>query len=207
MKKILAILAATVIATASFGDILINWRAVGGFYRNGQFGVEPGGYLLNPSGSTFAQLIWTPFNGGSPTINDVDLSDIAGGYTGGDDVLLDTYNIVSPPSASYASYANGAEVYLNSTYIGQIPGGLQGGYVFARIFQDSTPGGGEYYFDSAPLLATAYTGSEGVQLLEHNNDNNNGNELNKFIAVPEPSVLAFLGAGALVVAIRRMRKA
>ena len=205
MKKLIAMLAMGAVAVASHGDININWRAQAGFYKNGQFAVDPAGALLFGGGSTIAMLIWTPFNGGSPTIDPVDITDIAGNFSGGDDIVLDTLTITHPGNAGsqYADYANGPEIYLNTTYSTT----LQGGYVFLRIFQDTTPNVGtfEYYFDGNPLLANAYTGSESPQALEGNTDNINGNELNKLI--PEPSVLAFLGAGALVVAIRRMRKA
>jgi len=200
MKKLIAVLALGAMAATSYGDININWRALGGFYKNGQFGVDPAGAILFGGGTTIAQLIWTPFNGGSPTIDAVNVGNP--NYVSGDDVFLDSITLTNPGIGIYADYANGPETYLNSTY-GQT---LQGGYVYLRIFQDNTPTGGEYYFNGNPLLANAYTGSESPQTLEGNTDNVNGNQLNQLI-VPEPSVLAFLGAGALVVAIRRMRKA
>lgn len=201
MKKALAALIAVTLAGVAHADIQINWRAQAGFYHNGTVGNFPNDGILFPSGSTIAMLIWSP----DSVINDVDPSNVGGNYVGGNDLYLDTF-VVSYPGSSlseFADYLNGAEIYVNANYGGTL---LQNGFVYARIFQDATPVAGEYYFDSPVLATTAYTGIEGAQLLDHNTDNTNGNELNKLI-VPEPSVLAFLGAGALVVAFRRMRRA
>ena len=203
MKKLIAMLALGAVAVASYGDININWRAQAGFYKNGQFAVDPAGALLFGGGSTIAMLIWTPFNGGSPTIDPIDMSDIAGNYTGGDDLWLDSLTLTYPGNVTdeFAPFGN-QEIYQNVNYGGTT---LQGGYVFVRVFSDTTPGLGEYYYDGPTLLTTAFILNEAPQILDTNTDNTNGNELNKLI--PEPSVLAFLGAGALVVAVRRMRRA
>lgn len=204
MRKIVAMIMGTLVAASAMADININWRAQAGFYENGTAGAYPGDGIVFPSGSALAMLIWTPFNGGSPTIDPVDITDIAGNYTGGDDLWLDSLTLTYPGNVTdeFAPFGN-QEIYQNVNYGGTT---LQGGYVYIRIFSDTTPASGEYYFNGPTLLTTAFVLNEAPQILEGNTDNTNGNQLNQLI-VPEPSVLAFLGAGALMVAIRRMRKA
>lgn len=209
MKKLLvAIAALSVTSMVASADIFVNWRAQSGFYDNGSFGVDPSGAILFPSGTALVQLLWSP----DTTTTGVDPT--TGNFlaAGGNDLLLTSGTIGWNGAASTGSltildaYATGLAglptLFLNADYG---PTTLQGGFVYARVFEDTTPGLGEHYYQSSNALVTAFTGSEGANTLDINGDNVNGNELNQLI-VPEPSVLAFLGAGALVVAYRRMRR-
>lgn len=206
MKKVaVAIAALGVMATASFGDIFVNWRADVGFYENGSGGNDyPADGILFPSGSVLVQLLWTPDAG--TTAVDAFLPNYLA--NGGNDIVLAArtvgFGVAADISAAdeFANFTGTPNVFLNANYG---PTTLQGGYVYARVFSDTTPGLGDYYFQSSNSVAlTAYTGSEQANVLDINTDHTNGNELNQ--VVPEPSVLAFLGAGALVVAYRRMRR-
>lgn len=208
MKKLLVAMAAlSVTSMVASADIFVNWRAQAGFYDNGSAGAYPGDGILFPSGTALVQLLWSP----DATTTGVDPLGANFLASGGNDILL-TGGTVGWAAGSSGTltvldeFAGGLAgtpaIFLNANYG---PTTLQGGFVYARVFQDTTPGLGEYFYQSSNALVTAYTGSEGANTLDINTDNTNGNELNQLI-VPEPSVLAFLGAGALVVAYRRMRR-
>ena len=204
-KAAVAIAALGVMTTASFGDIYVNWQADVGFFRNGTSGAAyPNDGILFPSGSVLVQLLWTPDAG--TTAVDAFLPNYLA--AGGNDIVLASrsvgFGVAADITASdeFMQFTGTPAVFLNANYG---PTVLQGGYVYARVFSDLTPGLGDYYFQSSNTVALGnYTGNEQANLLDINTDHTNGNQLNQ--VVPEPSVLAFLGAGALVVAYRRMRR-
>ena len=208
MKKLLvAIAALSVTSMVASADIFVNWRAQAGFYDNGSAGAYPGDGILFPSGTALVQLLWSP----DATTTGVDPLGANFLAAGGNDLVLTSQTVGWTAGASSGSllttdefgpFQGAPAIFLNANYG---PTTLQGGFVYARVFQDTTPGLGEYFYQSSNQLVTAFTGSEGANTLDINGDNTNGNELNQLI-VPEPSVLAFLGAGALVVAYRRMRR-
>ena len=206
MKKVaVAIVALGVMATASFGDIFVNWKGAAGFYENGSGGNDyPADGILFPSGIVLVQLLWTP--DAATTAVDAFLPNYLA--SGGNDIVLAArtvgFGVAADISAGdeFGAFTGTPAVFLNANYG---PTVLQGGYVYARVFSDTSPGLGDYYFQSSNSVALGnYTGSEQANVLDINSDTVNGNELNQ--VVPEPSVLAFLGAGALVVAYRRMRR-
>lgn len=208
MKKLMvAVAALSVTSMVASADILVNWSAQAGFYRNGTAGAYPSDGILFPNGTALVQLLWSP----DATTTGVDPLGVNFLSGGGNDILLTsgtvgwTAGVTSGTFLTidqFGPFTGSPSLFLNANYG---PTTLQGGIVYARVFQDTTPGLGEYYYQSTNSPVTAYTGVEGANGLDINLDNTNGNELNQLI-VPEPSVLAFLGAGALVVAYRRMRR-
>lgn len=195
MIKKLLVTAAALSATLAYGNINVAWQGSSGFFANGSAGNYPADGINNfNGGSTLAQLIWSA--------DDVANDAVAtGDFTSGNDILLSTYTVVGPPADNFAYFVAPVAVYLDATF-GQA---LANGWVYARIFQDTTPEVNDFYYTSRLLDATAYTGNEAPQLVELNTDIVNGNELDQQI-VPEPSILAFLGMGGLLMVIRRNRK-
>jgi len=200
MKKITyTAMLSIAIAATSYGDIGISWSASGGFYFNGADANLDASYI-NGANSLYAgataQLIWSVDN----IADALDPFNVAGSYVSGDDILLRSFSV----SNLYGDYGAGAPTIYSDVGYGVT---LAGGYVYARIFDGSTPNVGEYYHASSPLLATAYNpGAPVLQTLDQNADPSfpafGANELNTLI-VPEPSVLAFLGLGGLALAARR----
>jgi len=191
MKKIIAasLLALGLAGTAS-ADISIFWAGGNGFYNWNApaMPADPADYVNFGGGSVTAYLIYSTDN-----IINFDQSDIGDAFTGGNDSVLDSLSV----NTVYGDYDNGAELYV---------GPLQGGYVFLRIVDLSAPGGSiAQYYDSSVLQSVAYNPNEPAsQSLIHNTGDPLGDRM--ISVVPEPSVLAFLGIGAALVGIRRMRR-
>ena len=198
MKKFLtALVAIAALTSASHANIYVEWKASAGFYANGTAGNYPADGVGNVYGNdTYAQLIWS-----SDSV--ADLPSLTGDFTSGNDILLSTFT--GPwPVDGFAYFVAPVAEYDNGVF-GQT---LENGWVYARIFQDSAPGIGDFYYNSALIDANPYTGTESPQTVELNTDgaisNLTGDEFDLQI-VPEPSVLAFLGLGGLLMAIRRTR--
>jgi hypothetical protein len=192
MLKKLSMMAAVVAVSGmtAKADINILYTGSAGFYVS-----DPGTGIVDPSGSFLAQLIYTA----SGTIGFADAGTV--GFVTGDNQVLDSVTVgFGVPAdlaagSTFGDFNAGVQVY---------PGPLEGGFVFVRIFQDTTPQGGDFYYDSPTTLTTVFTGTQSPQLIDANTDFVNGNQLTLQV-VPEPSVLAFMGIGALLMAVRRRR--
>jgi hypothetical protein len=176
-------------------DININYAASAGFYTD-----DPAIGLVDPSGSFLVQLIYTP----SGYIGHADVR--TPGFVTGDNQVLSAYtvgfNVPGTDLTSFSTFGDfnaGSQVYS---------GALEGGFVFVRVFDTADPATdfvkGSRLYDSDTLLTTAFTGIQAPQLLQVNTDIVNGNRLD-IVLLPEPSVLAFMGIGALLMAVRRRR--
>jgi hypothetical protein len=191
-----ALLVLAAFPVAAKADIQVNWFAGAGFYDNGQFGVDPGGGILFSGGSALAILIWTP----DDSINLVDPNNGANGYVSGNDMFLDSLTFSAP--APYGDFSNGAEIYQDATYSAQLGTNvLANGFVYYRVFSDTTPQSGEAWYDTATTNVTLFSGTE-IDLVNQT-DPINGNELT--VIVPEPSTLAFCAVGALLAGLRARR--
>lgn len=195
MKKVILGLAAMTMAVAMTANAGINvqYSVAFGLYPFGApdvTSVDPGTGLLaaNGTGSTLIQLIYAGANG----VADGGVTSIA---TTIDDVVLQS-RVIST-SLGYDDWG----------FIGSVPSPFTNpvftpGNVFVRVFQTETPVVGQYYYDTATLaledrsLDIAFTQSLLIDSA------NAGIALNIPI-VPEPSVMAFLGIGGLVLAARR----
>jgi hypothetical protein len=198
MKKILAAIVLAGLTQMARADIQVNWFAGAGFYENGN-PTDPNGYILFSGGNALAILVWSPDN----SINVVDPNNGANNYVSGNDIALDTLTFGAP--APYGDFSNGAEIYQDATYAGQLGTNvLANGFVYYRVFTDTSPQSGEFYYDTATSNATLYSGTE-IDLLNQENPSGAGNELDTLI-VPEPATLAFMGIGTLIVMARRSRK-
>jgi len=198
MKKVLATLVASIaIATTSMADINIQWTAGAGFISD-----VGGTALLQGGGSVLAQLIFTA-SGVIGTAND----DAGVNYigTGNDNEYLSSFVMSvagGTVSSDYGDFSRGPDLYA---------GFSSPGFVYARIFQSVTPTAGSWYYNSPLIAVTTYDplnpSSDPLQL---NRDLVNGDGVyasapNNFQVVPEPTTMALLGLGGLLLAIRRRK--
>ena len=191
MKKLVCLIASIMmIGQVSKAAIAISWGALGGFYNYNVVGspVDPNDYCNFGSGSAMAYLVYS-----SDAVRDFDYSNAAGQYLANGDYVLTSVLVNATDWGNFDV----------STYTDLNP--IQGGYVYARIIDNSAPGGGSQYFDSVALLTTAWVAPATPQDLVVNSDNFVGDKMIQ--VVPEPTVLAFLGIGAALVGVRRMRRA
>lgn len=186
------------LAVSSYGEVQISWDAAAGFFFSTNSGV---GILGNGTGkSTVAQLIYS-----------VDLyadAAVVGGATTGDDVVWDTVTIledgIKNDSEQFDSYA----CFLAYSYHA-----FSAGYVYARIFQDSDIGVGDWYFYTPMLALQDLTVPPDIsQTLEMNTDKVNGNAIDSGptvaqVVVPEPAAIGLIGLGGIItLAAGRIRR-
>jgi len=180
------------------------WTASAGFY----WSANPGeGILGDGTGnSTLAQLIWSADN----------VADYANAYNlhfvSGDDVwladLIITENGIPGDEDDYAYFT--APIFDDGGAIGT------GGYIYARIFQDTTVGVGEWYFAGSMVLAEdvdpVATPPSVPQSYQLNSDTVNGNAIDSFspptgdTVVPEPTTWALFALGATLLGFVRRRR-
>ena len=193
MKKVvMALIGASLCAQFAQADIAISWSAGDGFYNWNAGGspTDPNDYVNFGGGSIAAYLIYSTDN-----VRDFDYSNVAGQYLSGGDYVLASLTGIT--GNDYGNFDAGTTTVLQP---------LQGGYVYARVIDTTAPGGGVQYYDSSVLLTTAWVSPASPQDLFVNTTA--GGIGDRMIAVvPEPTVLAFLGIGAALVGVRRMRRA
>ena len=183
--KTLVLLMGLVVAS-SYGEVSVSWDAAAGFFFNG---IPEVGILGDATGhSTVAQLIYS-----------VDLyADAAkiGGAATGDDVVWDTITVtedgIANDSALFDSYA---------CFLAGYERAFVSGYVYARIFQDSDIGVGDWYFYT-PMLTLLDRIDSPPQSLEMNTDMSNGNPVDSgptvAQVVPEPAAIGLIGLGGII---------
>ena len=193
-KTLLTVIAVAAMAGVASANTYVNWKADGGFTLGG----NP---ILPAVGQqTLAQLLFLGPNG---VIDPVDPFNAAGGFAGGDDVVLDTFNPQNSgdDGVDFTDYALFDAGIYNGANVGN--------NIAGRIFQDLTPEPGEMYWDgpAAPQadIDPGGTPTPPPQIVQLNTDFVNGNELDKEI-VPEPATALMCGLGALALFVRRLRR-
>ena len=183
----------------------IDWFFSYGMYPQG----TSGGGLTDPTPAGVAQfsdVLWQlVLAGGNNTPDIVDASNVANGYVSGDDIVLAfrttvaggdlifdqqlyNWNETAVPAFESSTLYNGTNVYI-------------------RVFQDTTPTIGEYYYNS-PTVAALDRTAQPPQGVDGNNSMTQGDALDiEIIAVPEPSTVALMLAGLAMVGYRRFRRA
>jgi len=210
-KRLMAVMVAAGLISAGSvqANVYVSWFASAGFYAAD--GTTP---LLGSDGSansTLAQLIWSA--------NATADSAGVGGSVTGDDVWLANFTVQedgivnSPETYDYYALFN-APVHDDG---GARP---NSGYIYARIFQDSTPVAGEWYFVGAVVAANNLNpGGEppdSPQTYELNTDLQNGNEIDEDWAgsndgllgeqvIPEPGTIGLFALGTALVGLRKRR--
>ncbi len=182
----------------------IIWFFSWGMYPQGTTGAgltasTPAGIAQNSA--VLWQLVLA---GGNNAPDIVDSDNGANGYVSGDDIVLDSRttpmggdSIIDQQLFEY----NGALPAFTSTTL------YSGTNVYIRVFQDTTPTIGEYYYNS-PTVAALDRASLPPQGVDGNNSTAHGDAPNiEIIAVPEPSTVALMLAGLAMVGYRRFRRA
>lgn len=189
------ITAAVAILSAMVGTanaaLSINWGTPAGFT------LADGTTPIVATGNALLQLIYSPDA----------VAGVAGldGSATGDTILDQAVVDVNLDGFGYA-------IGYSDTY----SGAYQAGFVYIRAFQSgtavgSTPAGSQYF--SGPMFATINNPGGATPPDDVNaGDAGTGTgdfgtyRLNQVVAVPEPATYAFIGIGALMAAVRRMRR-
>lgn len=203
MKKLAAMILAGGLAVSSAQAALqVEWSGLEGFVHTDMSPIFPSNTFGD--GSYLAQLIWTPDNF------------IADAWIGGavdpssNEVIIDS-GIVLNPGDEYGS--------MNAQFYA---GAFSGGYIYARLFDVGSDNaanivvGSAYYagplvlaVDNAdPIVNQVYSIHQGTADVMFPGQGFAGFQtdvLNQQV-VPEPSVLALLGLGALGLGYRRFRR-
>jgi hypothetical protein len=191
MKKLAVAAVVCGLAITAQANLLVAWQSTAGFYFPG----APGSGILSLGESAIAQLIFST----DSTADAADPNNAAGDYVSGNDTMLQEITITNT-GGLYEDYAYfGAQNYDNT---------FQSGYVFARIFQDDTPAGGEWVFDTTPIVTQDLTPPASAQLIEMNTDTINGDPMQYQMSgvIPEPTSLALCGIGLLTLIVRKLRR-
>lgn len=200
MKKFVSLVAALIIgATAAHATIQVLWQSVDGV-------LDPLGNPL-PAGS-LVQLLWSATDpSGSLGVNP---SDITGNFGGAQVVWTSTtpFNVA----------IDGSSGLIPEGDLGVSEPTLLAGYVYVRVFSSAAPVIGDYFAITSianPLGDMDPVSGGPVPTQVDLSDNLDGNpfsgigtnpQLDWVQIVPEPSVLALAGLGALLVAVRRFRR-
>ena len=200
MKKAIAIMAVASIAVTSFGALQVQWSGTQGFIRSD--GATPIGTGLGLGDPVYtAQLLFSP----SGTIGSPDDHNawFDGAVNPNSDHEILQSVVIQHPGNDFVTLA--AQNYVDT---------FESGFIFARVFDvgsDDTsniqPG---MWYHEGPMVATVQqTDPTVVQTYSINTGTSDPgvgladtDELG-FQVVPEPSVMALLGLGGLVFAIRR----
>lgn len=175
----------------SNAEVYVSWRAPAGFY------LTPGVGYLDPTDSglqALYQLIFSPDNAASA----VDI--LNAGYVDSTESVMDSFTFTA---------GSGWGDFAPRTYEGP----NQTGYAYARVFQDITPAGGEYYYNSPVWAIDTSLASTNLPPASNtpqdallNTDLVNGDQLNQVIvAIPEPSTLALCCLGLFMLIGSRRR--
>ena len=196
-KRVLSlIVAGFALASVAQATINVSWSGTDGFLKND----DATGILEPISGLTaYAQLIYSPVAVYSSTF-------AAGGQVDAGYQILDTYVITD--SAGTDAYGSLPIQFYTGTF--------QAGFIYGRVFDGGTGDpanivAGTWYYNG-PIVATVNNSDPASPDAYNVNGANTspnfgaGDVLNHQVTVvPEPTTLAFLGIGGMVLAIRRRK--
>ena len=212
-KQLIAVVACVCMALSAKASIQVSYGAIDG--ANNPFGV-------GLSAGALIQVLWSPTDPSASL--GVDLGNVAGDF-GSSRVIYSTF---TPGPAGFIASASGV---VTEQSLGVSEPTLLGGYVYLRLFNVAAPVIGDYFAISAitgptlgdmdPATGSPVPSSVEMELIANAGDDVpfggvgasfSGTALSGIAGdqwhqiVPEPSVLAFLGIGAALVGIRRMRR-
>jgi len=195
VKRKLVVIALSLIAAGASADIGVTWKnTTAGFFNNA---APPTGTLLG--NDAVHLLIWSL--SAPPSVDYA----LAGTGVGSGEIVL--YTGPGPLSNSQFNYSG---LVFNDTHVGGAD--INAGYLYSRIFQDSTVDVGDLYYQSPIFSSPAlpeYDALTPSTVITHNTPASSGAIVldlattGVYTVVPEPSVLAFLGLGGLALAARR----
>lgn len=209
MKRTLLIVAvAAGLCLNAQANVYVAWQAGAGFY----YASDPGvGILGSGTGnSCLYQLIWSSDAAADPA----DYSTTH--YVTGNDVWLNDFTVtedgIDNDGTEFDSYA----WFLASEAGTYDDGGVNsnGGYIYARVFQDTTVDPNDWYYvgavEAADNLDPNAAQPPSPQTYDINRDLLNGDPIDDAIygaqVVPEPGTMALFALGLLTLAGRRLRR-
>jgi hypothetical protein len=208
-KTALYICSAALFAAAhAHAQIAINWSSTSYFLQEGGDSANyPGDYL---GSDAFHVLVWS-----ASAAPEVAYAQATTGIGAGELVLWSSAEAprgaadTREDSARF-NYAEAPLVFEDADVGGA---DINAGYVYSRIFENSTAGVGDWYYQSQANLGDAipeYDFQAPVTIQNHRTANASDTALiemgvgaGMYQVIPEPSVMALLGFGGLVLAIRR----
>ena len=201
MKKIMAMLVAGMIGTGStFAaiDISIIVQDTAGVY-DPSAGVGPyGGFPdINLAAGSLYQLVWTTA-GSASAIDPDDPTSV-----GASEILLESW------FSTVTGFLDTQTGNYDSTLYALASDGLVPGRVYGRVFNSAAPDGVAGFYAGVTDLVGGPLNDQSPTAGAQNTVEYAAAtpiELTFYQVVPEPSVLAFLGIGAALVAVRRMRR-
>jgi hypothetical protein len=164
-------------------DVSVDWAASSGFYFN--FDANSGILGAGTGNSTLAQLVYS-------LSGDVDRAWIGGGFeVGGDNIVWDS--VVLTEGSNTSEWAD----FLNRNYTQS----FVFGYVYARIFQNSSVNLNNWYYYTTPIALSDVVFPNAPQSIEMNTDFVNGNAIdfgsNVAQVIPEPATALLFILGSM----------
>jgi len=179
MKNIVLCLVCTGCLLTAEAAVNVDWRASSGFYFNSNLSAG----ILGSGGSTVAQLIYSL----SGNVNDA----LVGGGVSGDNVIWS--QLVLTEGSNTSEWSDFAPQNYTQAFVS--------GYVFARIFENSSINMGDWYYYTTPIELSNVVFPNAPQSIEMNTDLVNGNAIdfgsNVAQVIPEPATALLFILGSM----------